>query len=159
MLRDVSEGCDKDTQTVVSALIKHAKTLPNELYKFFTWDRGKELADHLRFMLATNIYVYFSIRKVRGSVVPMRIRWSAETVFSEGSRTVGVLRTHLNKVARQVNERRRKTLEFENAAERFSAYRIDRFSGRRHRTDALAIDVNYEGVDCRQHRVCLKCIR
>ncbi len=33
----------KDTQTVVSALIKQAKRLPNELYKFVTWDRGREL--------------------------------------------------------------------------------------------------------------------
>jgi IS30 family transposase len=33
----------KDTQTVVSALIKQAKKLPTELYKSLTWDRGKEL--------------------------------------------------------------------------------------------------------------------
>jgi len=50
---------NKDTQTIVSALIKQAKMLPNELYKSLTWDRGKELADHRRFTLATNIDVYF----------------------------------------------------------------------------------------------------
>src|SRR6266516_5029587 len=50
---------NKDTQTVVSALIKQAKTLPNELYKSLTWDRGKERADHRRFTLATSIDVYF----------------------------------------------------------------------------------------------------
>jgi IS30 family transposase len=49
----------KDTQTVVSALIKQAKKLPKELYKSLTWDRGKELTDHRRFTLATNIDVYF----------------------------------------------------------------------------------------------------
>ena len=49
----------KDTQTVVSALIKQAKKLPRELYKSLTWDRGKELTDHRRFTLATNIDVYF----------------------------------------------------------------------------------------------------
>lgn len=32
----------KDTETVISALIKHAKKLPTELYKSLTWDRGKE---------------------------------------------------------------------------------------------------------------------
>ena len=50
---------NKATQTVISALIKQAKTLPNELYKSLTWDRGKELADHRRFTVATNIDVYF----------------------------------------------------------------------------------------------------
>ncbi|WP_374726437.1 IS30 family transposase [Herbaspirillum seropedicae] len=41
----------KDTQTVVDALIKHARKLPQELYKSLTWDRRKELADHKRFTL------------------------------------------------------------------------------------------------------------
>ena len=49
----------KDTETVVNALIKHAHTLPRELYKSLTWDRGKELADHNQFSLASNIDVYF----------------------------------------------------------------------------------------------------
>ena len=55
----LAKVANKDTQTVVSALIKQAKTLPNELYKSLTWDRGKELADHRRFTLATSIDVYF----------------------------------------------------------------------------------------------------
>ena len=49
----------KDTETVVNALIKHARKLPQELYKSLTWDRGKEMADHKRFTLATDIKVYF----------------------------------------------------------------------------------------------------
>ncbi len=49
----------KDTQTVISALIKQSKKLPSELKKSLTWDRGKELADHRRFSLATDIDVYF----------------------------------------------------------------------------------------------------
>ena len=50
---------NKETQTVVSALIKQAKKLPDELYNSLTWDRGHELADHKRFTLATDIDVYF----------------------------------------------------------------------------------------------------
>ena len=49
----------KDTKTVINALIKHAHKLPRELYKSLTWDRGKEVADHRRFSLATDIDVYF----------------------------------------------------------------------------------------------------
>jgi IS30 family transposase len=48
----------KDTKTVIDALIKQAHKLPRELYKSLTWDRGKEMADHKRFCLATDIDVY-----------------------------------------------------------------------------------------------------
>jgi IS30 family transposase len=37
---------NKDAESVVSALIKQSRSLPRELYKSLTWDRGKELADH-----------------------------------------------------------------------------------------------------------------
>jgi hypothetical protein len=36
----LAKVANKDTQTIVSALITQAKTLPNELYKSLTWDRG-----------------------------------------------------------------------------------------------------------------------
>jgi IS30 family transposase len=49
----------KDTRTVINALIKQSRKLPRELYKSLTWDRGKEMADHQRFSLATDIRVYF----------------------------------------------------------------------------------------------------
>jgi hypothetical protein len=38
----------KDTETVVNALIKNARKLPQELYKSLTWDRCKEMAAHKR---------------------------------------------------------------------------------------------------------------
>jgi len=82
----------KDTQTVVSALIKQAKKLPKELYKSLTWDRGKELTDHRRFTLATKIDVYFCDPQSpwqRGS--EREHQWPAETVLSEGHRLVGAL--------------------------------------------------------------------
>jgi IS30 family transposase len=49
----------KDTETVINALIRHAGKLPHELYKSLIWDRGKEVADHTRFTVATDIKVYF----------------------------------------------------------------------------------------------------
>ena len=63
----------KDTETVI-ALIKHAQKLPHELYKSLTWDRGKEMADHRRFTLATDIKVYFCDPRVLGNAVSTRIR-------------------------------------------------------------------------------------
>src|SRR5258708_8080936 len=55
----LAKVANKDTRSVVSALIKQARKLPSELYKSLTWDRGKELSDHRRFTLTTNIDVYF----------------------------------------------------------------------------------------------------
>ena len=48
---------NKDTESVVSALIKQSLRLPSELYRSLTWDRGKELADHQRLTLATEVEV------------------------------------------------------------------------------------------------------
>jgi len=50
---------NRDTQSVVTALIKQAKQLREQLYRSLTWDRGMELADHRRFTLATDVAVYF----------------------------------------------------------------------------------------------------
>lgn len=49
----------KDSEMVVIALIKQAYKLAQQLYRSLTWDRGKEMAQHQRFTLATDIAVYF----------------------------------------------------------------------------------------------------
>jgi IS30 family transposase len=49
---------NKDTESVVSALIKQSKKLPDEFHILLTWDRGTALADHERFILETDINVY-----------------------------------------------------------------------------------------------------
>ena len=104
----------KDTQTVVSALIKQAKKLPRELYKSLTWDRGEELTDHRRFTLATNIDVYFCDPQSpwqRGS--NENTNGLLRQYFPKGIDLSVHSQAHLNKVARQLNERPRQTLQFE----------------------------------------------
>src|SRR2546425_4195266 len=49
----------KDTATVVGALSKHVRKLPAQLRRSLTWDRGKEMADHKNFTVATKVQVYF----------------------------------------------------------------------------------------------------
>ena len=113
---------DKATQTVVSALIKQAKKLPDELYKSLTWDRGKELMDHRRFTLATNIDVYFCDPRSpwqRGS--NENTNGLLRQYFPKGTDLSVHSQAHLNKVARQLNERPRETLKFETPAARFNA--------------------------------------
>ena len=118
----LAKVANKDTQTVVSALIRQAKKLPGELYKSLTWDRGKELSDHRRFTLATDIDVYFCDPQSpwqRGS--NDNTNGLLRQYFPKGTDVSVYSQAQLNKVARQLNERPRKTLEFETPAERFNA--------------------------------------
>ncbi|MDJ0907408.1 MAG: IS30 family transposase [Woeseiaceae bacterium] len=110
----------KDTKTVINALIKHAHKLPRELYKSLTWDRGKEMADHKRFSLATDIDVYFCDPQhpwQRGS--NEQINGLLRQYFPKGMDLSDVHQNRLNAVARQLNGRPRETLDFETPAERF----------------------------------------
>jgi IS30 family transposase len=110
----------KDTQTVIDALIKHAHCLPKELYRSLTWDRGKEMADHRRFTLASDIQVYFCDPQhpwQRGS--NENTNGLLRQYFPKGVNLSGVTRAKLNTVARELNERPRQTLGFETPAERF----------------------------------------
>jgi IS30 family transposase len=111
----------KDTETVINALINHAHKLPRELYKSLTWDRGKEMADHKRFTLATDIKVYFCDPQnpwQRGS--NENTNGLLRQYFPKGTDLSVHSQAKLNAVARQLNERPRKTLNFETPAERFS---------------------------------------
>jgi IS30 family transposase len=112
---------NKETQTVVNALIKQARKLPDELYKSLTWDRGKELADHQRFTMQTNIAVYFCDPQSpwqRGS--NENTNRLLRQYFPHGTDLSSHSQAQLNRVARELNERPRKTLDFQTPAERFS---------------------------------------
>ena len=111
----------KDTKTVIDVLIKQARKLPRELYKSLTWDRGKELFDHKRFKLATDIDVYFCDPQSpwqRGS--NENTNGLLRQYFPKGTDLSVHSQRHLNKVARQLNDRPRKTLEFYSPAEKFN---------------------------------------
>jgi len=112
---------NKETASVVSALIRQARKLPRELYQSLTWDRGKELADHKSFTLATDVEVYFC---------DPQSPWQRGT----NENTNRILRQYLPKgtdlslhsqaklsaIARQLNARPRKTLMYQTPAEMFT---------------------------------------
>ena len=113
---------NRDTESVVSGLIKQAKKLPDELYKSLTWDRGSELADHKRFTMETNIKVYFCDPRSpwqRGS--NENTNRLLRQYFPKGTDLSVHSQAKLNAVARQLNERPRKTLNYETPAEKFNA--------------------------------------
>ena len=112
----------KETEVVINALIKQARKLPNELYKSLTWDRGKEMADHQRFTLDTNIQVYFCDPKSpwqRGS--NENTNRLLRQYLPQGTDLSVHSQAKLNAIARQLNERPRKTLGYETPAKRFNA--------------------------------------
>ena len=111
----------KDTKTVIDALIKQAHKLPRELYKSLTWDRGKEMADHQRFSLATDINVYFCDPQSpwqRGS--NENTNGLLRQYFPKGMDLSNIHQNRLNAVARRLNERPRETLQFYSPAEKFN---------------------------------------
>jgi IS30 family transposase len=113
---------NKKTDTVIRALIKQSHKLPDELYKSLTWDRGSEMSNHKRFTLATDIDVYFCDPQSpwqRGS--NENTNGLLRQYFPKGTDLSVHSQAKLNAVARQLNERPRKTLGFETPADRLNA--------------------------------------
>jgi IS30 family transposase len=118
----LAKVANRDSATVITALINQAHRLPDELRKSLTWDRGKEMAQHKRFTLATDVAVYFCDPQSpwqRGS--NENTNGLLRQYFPKGTNLSVHSQERLDEVARQLNGRPRKTLGFETPAERFEA--------------------------------------
>ena len=112
---------NKDSHSVVQALIKQAHKLPKELYRSLTWDRGTEMSGHRNFTLATDIDVFFC-----DPHSPWQRGTNENTnrllrqYFPKGTDLSIHSQAKLSAVARQLNERPRKTLQYQTPAEKFA---------------------------------------
>jgi IS30 family transposase len=112
----------KDTQSVVRALTRRVRTLPEGLMSSLTWDRGMELAAHRSFAVATNVQVYFCDPHSpwqRGS--NENTNGLLRQYFPDGTDLSTYTQANLNAVARRLNMRPRKTLDYETPADRLAA--------------------------------------
>jgi IS30 family transposase len=111
----------KHTDTVVPALARQIQRLPSELRRSLTWDRGKEMTHHRRFTMATDVQVYFC---------DPRSPWQRGTnentngllrqYFPKGTDLSAHSQAHLNKIALRLNQRPRKTLDFQTPADKLN---------------------------------------
>ncbi len=112
----------KDTVSVVSALARRVRRLPEGLMKSLTWDRGTELADHQVFSIATDVQVYFCDPKSpwqRGSNENMN--GLLRQYLPKGTDLSAYCQAELDQIALKLNTRPRKTLEFQTPADTLAA--------------------------------------
>lgn len=113
---------NKETKTVVDALSRQVRQLPLALRKSLTWDRGAEMKDHPRFTLATEMAVYLcdpSSPWQRGT--NENTNRLLRQYFPKGTDLSQYSQADLNRVAIELNQRPRKTLDFLTPAEKFQA--------------------------------------
>ena len=119
----------KDTATVVAALGKHVSKLPQQLCRSLTWDRGKEMADHKNFTIATKIQVYFC---------DPRSPWQRGTnentngllrqYFPRGTDLSRFSQAHLNRIALRLNQRPRRPWALKHPPINYEQCCIDRLN-------------------------------
>jgi IS30 family transposase len=112
----------KDSPTVVRALTRRVRTLPAGLMASLTWDRGTELAAHKHFTVATDVQVYFSDPQSpwqRGS--NENTNGLLRQYLPKGTDVSGLSQAQLDRIARRLNTRPRKTLGFKTPAAMLAA--------------------------------------
>ncbi|AKU92669.1 Mobile element protein [Vulgatibacter incomptus] len=102
----------RTAEDVRKALVAEVRRLPEHLRRSITWDQGKEMAQHTRFSVETNVSVYFCDPHSpwqRGS--NENTNGLLRQYFPKGEDLSAYTRRELNTVADQLNGRPRQTLD------------------------------------------------
>jgi transposase, IS30 family len=114
-------GNDSSTETVTQRIAEQIVRLPEQLRLSLTWDQGTEMADHIRFKVATGVQVYFCDPHSpwqRGS--NENTNGLLRQYFPKGTDLAARHQDELDRVAAQLNQRPRQTLGWHTPAEKMA---------------------------------------
>ena len=112
---------DRKAETVREAIARKIQQLPTSLTRTLTWDQGHEMAQHARFSIDTGISVYFCDPHSpwqRGTVE--NTNRLLRQYFPRGVDYSPLNETDLDLVADELNQRPRRTLNYQTPAEVFN---------------------------------------
>ena len=114
-------GNDCSTETVTQRIAEQIVRLPEQLRLSLTWDQGTEMADHIRFKIATGVQVYFCDPHSpwqRGS--NENTNGLLRQYFPKATELAAHHQDELDRVAAQLNQRPRQTLGWHTPAEKMA---------------------------------------
>ncbi len=119
MLLELPAG--RTAEHVRRALTRRIRTLPVQLRRTLTWDRGREMAEHLRFSVESGIPVYFcDPHSPWQRATNENTNGLLRQYFPKGSDLSVHRQATLDAVARELNGRPRRTLNWTTPAEAFA---------------------------------------
>jgi transposase, IS30 family len=111
---------DHTAESTRKAMTAAVRRLPTELVRSLTWDQGKELAEHVRFTVDRGIQVYFcEPGKPWQRGTNENTNGLLRQYFPKGTGFADLSDAQARAVARELNERPRKTLGWDTPAEAF----------------------------------------
>jgi hypothetical protein len=106
----LSRVSNRETKTIINALIKQARKLPDELYKSLSWDRGRARRPSPLHHGNRHRRLFLRSTEPLAARIERKHQPTLAQYFPRGTDLAPHSQAELNKVARRLNERPRKRL-------------------------------------------------